>query len=189
MTPPSATDLQRQLGKILSAARQRLHLPMRDVSAKCELSETYYGIIERGQRRPSLEVLLSILDLLGIRGAERDRALVLFGQSHIADALHTVKEPARALVLAALWGTAAPHPVGVEPDVIGEPARITKLRAEAPGFVKVEWQPHFDALRKQAEADVEDVRRRGAEAARRLEQQVLRLWQAEQGRRPPRGKR
>lgn len=31
---------------------------MRDVSAQCELSETYYGMIERGQRRPSLDVLL-----------------------------------------------------------------------------------------------------------------------------------
>ena len=55
MTPPSGYDLRRQLGLLLSTARERHDLTMRDVGAKCDLSETYYGMIERGRRQPSLD--------------------------------------------------------------------------------------------------------------------------------------
>lgn len=46
MKPPSGPDLRRQLGRLLSTARERHDLTMRDVGAKCDLSETYYGMIE-----------------------------------------------------------------------------------------------------------------------------------------------
>ena len=40
MKPPSARDLQRRLGALLSTASQRVDITLRDVSAKCDLSET-----------------------------------------------------------------------------------------------------------------------------------------------------
>jgi len=57
----------RQLGEILQQARERAELSMVEVSVRSGQSPTYYGMIERGQRRPSAELLLRLFDVLEMR--------------------------------------------------------------------------------------------------------------------------
>jgi predicted nucleic acid-binding protein len=86
-----------RLGARLERARERhAGLTLRDLSLRAGLSETYYGMIARGERRPSRRALDRILDALGVAAGERREIDALFVETHRADA----ERRARPLVVA-----------------------------------------------------------------------------------------
>src|SRR5207244_9420402 len=89
----SGSTLRVRLGRRLKAARQLTRLSLKDVSERMGRSETYYGMIERGQRRPSQGVLLRICEILDMPPADRDAVFGLFRDSYVADSLRGFEEP------------------------------------------------------------------------------------------------
>jgi predicted nucleic acid-binding protein/DNA-binding XRE family transcriptional regulator len=83
----SGSTLRVRLGRRLKDARQQTRLSLKDVSERMGRSETYYGMIERGQRRPSQGVLLRICEILDMPAADRDAVFRLFRDSYVADSL------------------------------------------------------------------------------------------------------
>ena len=123
----SGSTLRVRLGHRLKAARQQTRLSLKDVSERMQRSETYYGMIERGQRRPSHSVLLRIFDILDMPSAERDAVLRLFRDSYVADSLRGFDQPDVALSVR----ERSPH----EPDR-DDPA-VTRLVVDA--SVAAKW--------------------------------------------------
>ena len=66
------------LGGFLKGLRERASLSQEAVSAKAELSETYYGKIEGDKRRPDALTLLRVLAVLDATAAEESAAIRLF---------------------------------------------------------------------------------------------------------------
>ena len=66
------------LGGFLKGLRERAGLSQESVSAKAELSETYYGKIEGDKRRPDALTLLRVLAVLDATQAEESVAIRLF---------------------------------------------------------------------------------------------------------------
>jgi transcriptional regulator with XRE-family HTH domain len=75
------------LAALLKALRERAGLSQVEVSLRAGLSETYYGKIEEGKRRPSAPVLLRILATLAGTAAEEEQAIRLFAEARWPTAL------------------------------------------------------------------------------------------------------
>ena len=54
------------VGKNIRKYRQMRKLPQEDLAEKADLSIIYVGAIERGEKTPSLESLISIINALGV---------------------------------------------------------------------------------------------------------------------------
>jgi predicted nucleic acid-binding protein len=76
-------ELGRRLGRALG---RRPGLTLKEVSARAGLSETYYGMIQRGQRRPSRHVFDRLMVVLDVPPEERVEMLELLRDDHRADA-------------------------------------------------------------------------------------------------------
>lgn len=68
--PDRAAKLQRHFGAIIRAERQARKLTQQQLAFEAELSLTYIGEIERGQRMISLDTLKRIASALGMSGAQ-----------------------------------------------------------------------------------------------------------------------
>src|SRR5688572_11186033 len=68
--PDSAAKLQRQLGDIVRAERQARKLTQQELAFEAELSLTYVGEIERGQRMVSIDTLLRVARALDFTAAQ-----------------------------------------------------------------------------------------------------------------------
>ena len=68
--PDRAAKLQRQFGAIIRAERLARHLTQQELAFEAELSLTYVGEIERGQRMVSLDTLKRVASALRMSGAE-----------------------------------------------------------------------------------------------------------------------
>src|SRR6516164_918130 len=71
----------------LRAHRERRALSLKHVSVRSRLSEHYYGMIERGQRRPSRKTLDRSLAVLGVATREQTQAYLLLAKDVLLDAL------------------------------------------------------------------------------------------------------
>jgi transcriptional regulator with XRE-family HTH domain len=67
----------------LKALRERAGLTQIELSYKAGLSETYYGKIESGERRPSPRVVLELLRALAATTLEEQHAIRLFAESRL----------------------------------------------------------------------------------------------------------
>jgi transcriptional regulator with XRE-family HTH domain len=67
----------------LKALRERAGLTQIELSYKAGLSETYYGKIESGERRPSPRVVLELLHALAATTLEEQQAIRLFAESRL----------------------------------------------------------------------------------------------------------
>ncbi|HVS52577.1 MAG TPA: helix-turn-helix transcriptional regulator [Opitutaceae bacterium] len=73
--PDRAAQLQRQFGLTLRAERTARKLTQQELAFEAELSLTYIGEIERGERMVSLDTLLRLARALKLRSADLlDRA-------------------------------------------------------------------------------------------------------------------
>ena len=68
--PDRAATLQRQFGQTLRTERIAQQLTQQDVAFGADLSLTYVGEIERGQRMVSLDTLLRLAGALRMSAAE-----------------------------------------------------------------------------------------------------------------------
>lgn len=68
--PDRAAKLQRQFGATLRAERIARHLTQQQLAFEAELSLTYIGEIERGQRMISLDTLRRLATALNLSAAE-----------------------------------------------------------------------------------------------------------------------
>jgi XRE family transcriptional regulator, regulator of sulfur utilization len=64
---PIDSERLRELGANIRRRRTAGDLTLEDLAAEAELSVTYLGQTERGQRNPSVLILWRIADALGIR--------------------------------------------------------------------------------------------------------------------------
>ena len=58
------------IGQNIRAHRQAQHMSIEELAFKAELSKNYLSLVERGEKTPSLETLISIVNALHI-SAER----------------------------------------------------------------------------------------------------------------------
>lgn len=68
--PDRAAKLQRQLGLTVRAERQARKLTQQELAFEAELSLTYIGEIERGQRMVSLDTLQRVAAAFEITASE-----------------------------------------------------------------------------------------------------------------------
>lgn len=68
--PDPAARLQRQFGAIVRAERTARQLTQQQLAFQSQLSLTYVGEIERGERMVSLDTLKRIASALGLSAAE-----------------------------------------------------------------------------------------------------------------------
>jgi transcriptional regulator with XRE-family HTH domain len=68
--PDSAAKLQRQLGVTVRSERQSRKRTQQQLAVDAELSLTYIGEIERGQRMVSLDTLQRVARALDLTAAE-----------------------------------------------------------------------------------------------------------------------
>jgi transcriptional regulator with XRE-family HTH domain len=68
--PDRAASLQREFGRTVRAERVARSLTQQDVAFSANLSLTYIGQIERGQRMVSLDTLLRLAGALRMNAAE-----------------------------------------------------------------------------------------------------------------------
>ncbi len=59
-----------QFAKRLKRLRKQAHLTQEELAARTHLSTTFIGLLEIGQRRPSLKTLQKIATVLGIKGKD-----------------------------------------------------------------------------------------------------------------------
>lgn len=78
-----ASELMKRLGTLFARARARRRLTLKAVSQQVG-SETYYGMIERGQRRPGARTLKELFDILDMSPEERAEAERLLEESILA---------------------------------------------------------------------------------------------------------
>jgi transcriptional regulator with XRE-family HTH domain len=68
--PDRAAKLQRQLGHTVRTERQARHLTQQQLAFDAELSLTYIGEIERGQRMVSVDTLQRMARALDLSAAQ-----------------------------------------------------------------------------------------------------------------------
>jgi transcriptional regulator with XRE-family HTH domain len=106
------------LARFFQALRRRAKLSQVDVSYRAGLSETYYGKIESGERRPSGTVLMHLLAVLGCSPEDKRQAVWLFTRARFPNELLAELDPnptPPARPAAAPIGTAAPTPAVAKP--------------------------------------------------------------------------
>ena len=69
-TPSFEPEVARALGKVARNLREVLGVAQDLFALNAGVDRSYYGKIERGERQPSLGVLLRIARALGVTGAE-----------------------------------------------------------------------------------------------------------------------
>lgn len=111
------------LAEYLKRLREVRDVSQTQVSDKAELSETYYGKIELGQRRPSAAVLGRICAALACTKEETRQAMTILAESMLSPELLELvmmtKPPTRAGGSAAAsvpLVPASPAPPSVEPE-------------------------------------------------------------------------
>jgi transcriptional regulator with XRE-family HTH domain len=125
----------RALAEYLKRLREARDVSQTQVSEKAELSETYYGKIELGQRRPSPTVLYRICAALLCTAEETQHAMTLLAESLMTPAmlallLATPKRPTRAAggsAAASPFPSASPPP----PSAVAAPPVGRKSRRPA----------------------------------------------------------
>jgi transcriptional regulator with XRE-family HTH domain len=68
--PDRAAKIQRQFGQALRVERKARNLTQQELAFEADLSLTYVGEIERGQRMVSLDTLLRVAGALKLNGEE-----------------------------------------------------------------------------------------------------------------------
>jgi transcriptional regulator with XRE-family HTH domain len=68
--PDRAAKIQRQFGQALRDERKARNLTQQELAFEADLSLTYIGEIERGQRMVSLDTLLRVAGALKLSGDE-----------------------------------------------------------------------------------------------------------------------
>jgi transcriptional regulator with XRE-family HTH domain len=68
--PDPAAKLQRQIGQVVRIERQARKLTQQELAFEAELSLTYIGEIERGQRMISVDTLLRVARALNLTAAQ-----------------------------------------------------------------------------------------------------------------------
>jgi transcriptional regulator with XRE-family HTH domain len=68
--PDRASKLQRQFGQILRTERKARQLTQQQIAFAADLSLTYVGEIERGERMVSLDTLLRVASALNLTASE-----------------------------------------------------------------------------------------------------------------------
>jgi transcriptional regulator with XRE-family HTH domain len=68
--PDPAAKLQRQIGQVVRFERQARKLTQQELAFEAELSLTYIGEIERGQRMISVDTLLRVARALNLTAAQ-----------------------------------------------------------------------------------------------------------------------
>jgi transcriptional regulator with XRE-family HTH domain len=68
--PDHAAKLQRQFGQMLRAERKTRNLTQQELAFGADLSLTYVGEIERGERMISLDTLLRLATALNLTAAQ-----------------------------------------------------------------------------------------------------------------------
>jgi len=123
------------LPSLLRRIRIRRGLSQEAVSAKARLSETYYGKIEVGKRRPGGEKLLQVLAALECSPEEEQAAITLFAQDLIPPTmLARLRRNPKLLVALALSGSLLGSPLPVAdacPIMGGAQAGFCRLRKAA----------------------------------------------------------
>lgn len=66
--PPS--DTQRTFGLVIRQARERRQISQEALAAEAGLHRTYISLLERGQRNPSLSVILQLAAALKVSSPE-----------------------------------------------------------------------------------------------------------------------
>jgi transcriptional regulator with XRE-family HTH domain len=61
---------QKQIGKNMKAAREKLHFTQAGIAEKVGINVNYYARIERGEKVPSLEVLKQLAKVLKLNAAD-----------------------------------------------------------------------------------------------------------------------
>ena len=82
-TSETSAHLLKRLGGLFARYRERNRMSLKAVSERVA-SETYYGMIERGQRRPSPNTLVQLFDVLGMPDEDRREAQRLVEDSILA---------------------------------------------------------------------------------------------------------
>ncbi len=59
-----------KIGQAIRKCRNEQHMSIEDLAFKAELSKNYMGMVERGERIPSLESLLKIINALEVSADE-----------------------------------------------------------------------------------------------------------------------
>lgn len=109
--PPVAIHLYRdsptdhpesnRLGEVLRLRREDMGLTHREVAELADVSVSYVGMVERGERRPKKENLLALLSALGIEGIDHGNRIVDFPYGK---GLFRVHLKAPNLVDRSVWG-------------------------------------------------------------------------------------
>lgn len=68
--PDAASKLQKRFGECIRSERKARKLSQERLAFESELSLTYVGELERGEKMPSLDVVLRIAKALEMTGAD-----------------------------------------------------------------------------------------------------------------------
>jgi transcriptional regulator with XRE-family HTH domain len=104
------------LTQLLRRLRTRTGLSQEAISARARLSETAYGKIEVGKRRPSPETLMAVLAALDCSPADEQAVIAVFLQSRFPPALleRLRRNPKALMMVLALSGSLVGSPLGVD---------------------------------------------------------------------------
>lgn len=69
------TTLRVSFGKIIRTRRRYLELSQKAMGEKMGTHETYIGSIERGERNPTLEIIVKLSEALGCRASDLLRSI------------------------------------------------------------------------------------------------------------------
>lgn len=61
---------QKQIGKNMKAAREKLNFTQADIAEKVGINVNYYARLERGEKVPSLEVLKQLAKVLKLNATD-----------------------------------------------------------------------------------------------------------------------
>lgn len=68
--PDAASKLQKRFGDTIRTERKARRFSQEKLALESELSLTYVGELERGEKMPSLDVVLRLAKALGMTGAD-----------------------------------------------------------------------------------------------------------------------
>lgn len=116
------------LGSFLRIHRDRRRLSLKELSLRAGLSEAYYGMVERGQRRPSRETLDKLAGILGLTNDEHTQAYMLLASDVLLDAMEGAPPEVVQAVKAALPRMVAGEPSSSHQADLPEP--LQRLHGE-----------------------------------------------------------